>query len=93
MIHVPTWAMLFGIAGGALRGILWVRDNSTTYRLRKSWGTYLLIPPCIGAMLGIVAYLIHEVLHTEAGAMLFSLVGGYSSEFVFRYLNRMFGHE
>lgn len=92
MIKVPLWALLLGVAGGAMQGIWWLRERSATYTIRQAWVIYLIGPPFYGAVMGIIAYLLDELLHTEMAVMLVSFMGGFSSGFVIRYLSRVFGH-
>jgi hypothetical protein len=93
LIDIPIWPILFGVAGGAFRGLWWLMDHSAEYTIRKSWVVYMLVPPFAGGILGIVAYLLHKLLLTEIGAMLIAFVGGFSSEYVFHHLSNIFGYK
>ena len=98
MLEIPTWALIFGVLGGALRGVWWLRRHTASYTLRRSWAVYMWAPPIAGAALGIIAYLLYQAgglalsfdpADSRALAMVITFVGGYSWEWVNQWWGRL----
>jgi len=99
ILWVPSWAFLWGSAGGVLQGFWWLWQHVSERSLRKHWLIWYFLLPLIGAILGALTYLIFlagfisatgEVqLKSDSLPMLLSALAGFSSRWAVQLLDKL----
>jgi len=99
ILWVPSWAFLWGSAGGVLQGFWWLWQHVSDRSLRKYWLIWYFLLPLIGAILGALTYLIFlagfisatgEVqLKSDSLPMLLSALAGFSSRWAVQLLDKL----
>lgn len=99
LLWVPSWAFLWGLAGGALQGFWWLWQHISGRSLRKPWFVWYVILPLIGALLGALTYLIfisgfivatgENQVTSEFFVILLCALAGFSSRWAVQLLDRL----
>lgn len=99
LLYVPMWAILLGALGAVLHGLWWLRFHTARQTIRAGWHVWVLLAPLSGAVLGILAYMLYragvfalgiDLPRQEGLPMVFSLIAGYSREWVNETLSKVF---
>lgn len=99
IMWVPTWAFIWGAAGGVLQGFWKLWQHISQRSFRKFWFVYFFLLPLMGGILGALVYIVYYAgfivatggtqIATQSLAMLLSALAGFSSWWAVELLNAL----